>query len=113
MKSVLIGFLVTFFRVFDVPVFWPILLLYWFILFFLTMKRQIRHMIKYKYIPFSFGKKVRACSHRATGQPVQRKAAGAGRAGAVYGFLSAQPRLCSAEAPFIWPAAMPATAYTG
>ncbi|GAX76245.1 hypothetical protein CEUSTIGMA_g3689.t1 [Chlamydomonas eustigma] len=57
MKSILVGFLMTFFSVFDVPVFWPILLLYWFILFFVTMKRQIMHMIKHKYIPFSFGKK--------------------------------------------------------
>jgi hypothetical protein len=48
----------TFFSVFDVPVFWPILLLYWFMLFFVTMKRQIRHMIKYRYIPFTLGKKV-------------------------------------------------------
>lgn len=30
-----------------------------FILFFVTMKRQIMHMIKYKYLPFSMGKKVR------------------------------------------------------
>ncbi|KAH9615746.1 hypothetical protein KSS87_023519 [Heliosperma pusillum] len=43
--------------VFDVPVFWPILLFYWFVLFMLTMRRQIHHMIKYKYVPFSFGKK--------------------------------------------------------
>ncbi|PNW75909.1 hypothetical protein CHLRE_12g555350v5 [Chlamydomonas reinhardtii] len=57
-KSVLIGTAMTFFSVFDVPVFWPILLLYWFVLFFVTMKRQIRHMIKYRYVPFSFGKKV-------------------------------------------------------
>jgi hypothetical protein len=48
----------TFFSVFDVPVFWPILLLYWFILFGVTMKRQIAHMIKYKYVPFTWGKKV-------------------------------------------------------
>jgi hypothetical protein len=38
-------------------VFWPILLLYWLVLFFVTMKRQIQHMIKYRYIPFSLGKK--------------------------------------------------------
>ena len=44
---------------FDVPVFWPILLMYFLVLFFVTMKRQIKHMIKYRYIPFSFGKKVR------------------------------------------------------
>jgi hypothetical protein len=56
-KSFFIGFIMTFFSVFDVPVFWPILLLYWFILFFVTMKRQIRHMIKHKYIPFTLGKK--------------------------------------------------------
>ena len=55
-KSFAIGLAMTFFPVFDVPVFWPILLMYWFILFFVTMKRQIKHMIKYKYIPFSFGK---------------------------------------------------------
>ncbi|KAM7510412.1 hypothetical protein LguiB_009287 [Lonicera macranthoides] len=43
-------------RIFDVPVFWPILLFYWIVLFALTMRRQISHMIKYKYVPFSFGK---------------------------------------------------------
>jgi hypothetical protein len=43
-------------RSFNIPVFWPILLMYFFALFFLTMKRQIKHMIKYKYVPFSFGK---------------------------------------------------------
>ncbi|KAE8703746.1 Protein RER1 [Hibiscus syriacus] len=51
-----IGFVMTFYRVFDVPVCWPVLLFYWFTLFILTMKRQISHMIKYKYVPFSFGK---------------------------------------------------------
>ena len=29
-----------------------------FVLFFVTMKRQILHMIKHRYVPFSFGKKV-------------------------------------------------------
>lgn len=57
-KSVLIGLVMTFFTFFDVPVFWPILLMYWCILFVVTMKRQIKHMIKYRYIPFSWGKKV-------------------------------------------------------
>eukprot|EP00270_Netrium_digitus_P020013 TRINITY_DN8078_c0_g1_i2.p1 TRINITY_DN8078_c0_g1~~TRINITY_DN8078_c0_g1_i2.p1 ORF type:complete len:215 (-),score=35.35 TRINITY_DN8078_c0_g1_i2:195-839(-) len=55
-KAIFIALFMTLFPVFDVPVFWPILLLYWVTLFVLTMKRQIRHMIKYKYIPFSFGK---------------------------------------------------------
>eukprot|EP00877_Chromochloris_zofingiensis_P002218 jgi/Chrzof1/11998/Cz06g17170.t1 len=57
-KSLLVAIGLTFFRVFDVPVFWPILLLYWLLLFTVTMKRQIKHMIKYKYLPFSLGKKV-------------------------------------------------------
>ncbi|KAG2487585.1 hypothetical protein HYH03_013864 [Edaphochlamys debaryana] len=57
LKSILFGTALTFFSVFDVPVFWPILLLYWFVLFFVTMKRQIRHMIKHRYVPFSLGKK--------------------------------------------------------
>ena len=48
----------------------PILLLYWFILFFVTMKRQIAHMVKYRYLPFSSGKRVRV-SRRAAG-PVPR-----------------------------------------
>jgi hypothetical protein len=55
-KAFCIAFVMTFFSVFDVPVFWPILLCYWVVLFVLTMRRQISHMIKYKYIPFSLGK---------------------------------------------------------
>ncbi|RVW57266.1 Protein RER1A [Vitis vinifera] len=57
-KAFCIAFVMTFFSVFDVPVFWPILLFYWMVLFTLTMRRQIMHMIKYKYVPFSFGKQV-------------------------------------------------------
>ena len=41
---------------FDLPVFWPILLMYFILLFFLTMKQQILHMLKHRYVPFSFGK---------------------------------------------------------
>ncbi|KAJ8770669.1 hypothetical protein K2173_021316 [Erythroxylum novogranatense] len=55
-KAFCIAFVMTFFDVFDVPVFWPILLFYWGLLFILTMRRQIMHMVKYKYVPFSIGK---------------------------------------------------------
>ncbi|KAI5075535.1 hypothetical protein GOP47_0009611 [Adiantum capillus-veneris] len=55
-KAFCVAFLMTFFSIFDVPVFWPILLLYWIVLFVLTMKRQIRHMIKFRYVPFNMGK---------------------------------------------------------
>lgn len=57
-KAFCIAFVVTFFRIFDVPVFWPILLFYWVLLFTLTMKKQIMHMVKHRYVPFSFGKRV-------------------------------------------------------
>eukprot|EP00894_Picocystis_sp_ML_P001186 jgi/Pico_ML_1/51703/g273.t1 len=56
-RSFIIAFFMTFLSIFDVPVFWPILLMYWLLLFAATMKRQIKHMIKYRYIPFSFGKR--------------------------------------------------------
>ncbi|KAL1343815.1 hypothetical protein AAHE18_08G004800 [Arachis hypogaea] len=56
-KAVCYAFLMTFISVLDVPVFWPILLCYWIVLFILTMKRQIMHMIKYKYVPFNLHKK--------------------------------------------------------
>ncbi|KAK2463135.1 hypothetical protein APHAL10511_004790 [Amanita phalloides] len=46
-------------EVFDVPVYWPILVVYFFVLFALTMRRQIQHMIKYKYVPFDIGRKAR------------------------------------------------------
>ncbi|KAJ7553306.1 hypothetical protein O6H91_06G091900 [Diphasiastrum complanatum] len=55
-KAFCVCFFMTFFSIFDVPVFWPILLVYWAVLFTLTMKRQVKHMIKYRYVPFSLGK---------------------------------------------------------
>jgi hypothetical protein len=55
--AVSVAFVFTFFGLFNVPVFWPILLIYFIILFFLTMRKQIRHMRTHNYIPFSFGKK--------------------------------------------------------
>ncbi|KAJ6805384.1 putative protein RER1A [Iris pallida] len=55
-KAFLVAFVMTFFSIFDVPVFWPILVFYWIVLFVLTMRRQIMHMIKYRYVPFNIGK---------------------------------------------------------
>ncbi|KAI0724688.1 retrieval of early ER protein Rer1 [Fomitopsis betulina] len=62
-RASLIALFCTFSEAFDVPVYWPILVIYFFILFTLTMRRQIQHMIKYKYIPFDFGRKVRYGNH--------------------------------------------------
>lgn len=71
-KAFCIAFVMTFSSAFDVPVFWPILLFYWLVLFILTMRKQITHMIKYKYVPFSFGKQYggkRASTTDSTGLP--------------------------------------------
>lgn len=57
MVAVIIAFTMTFFNLFNIPVFWPILLIYFITLFALTMRRQIQHMIKYRYLPCSRGKK--------------------------------------------------------
>ncbi|CAE6465372.1 unnamed protein product [Rhizoctonia solani] len=56
-RATVFAILATLFEAFDVPVYWPILVIYFFILFGITMKRQIRHMIKYKYVPFDIGRK--------------------------------------------------------
>jgi Rer1 family len=53
-RGVLIAFCMTFFGLFDVPVFWPILLVYFLVLFFLTMKRQIKHMIKHRCVAYIY-----------------------------------------------------------
>ncbi|KAJ7039051.1 retrieval of early ER protein Rer1 [Mycena alexandri] len=58
-RATLIGLFCTVSEVFDVPVYWPILVVYFFVLFALTMRRQIQHMIKYKYVPFDIGRKAR------------------------------------------------------
>ncbi|KAK9380434.1 retrieval of early ER protein Rer1 [Kockiozyma suomiensis] len=55
-KATAIAFVCTWFPIFDVPVFWPILLIYFCILFAITMRRQIQHMVKYRYLPFDLGK---------------------------------------------------------
>lgn len=72
-KATVVALSMAFFEVFNIPVFWPILVVYFILLFCLTMKRQIKvrefveivgciwesvfqHMIKYRYLPFSLGK---------------------------------------------------------
>uniref|UniRef100_A0AAY5EYZ5 Protein RER1 n=1 Tax=Electrophorus electricus TaxID=8005 RepID=A0AAY5EYZ5_ELEEL len=57
-KGIVIAMICTFFEAFNVPVFWPILVMYFIMLFCITMKRQIKHMIKYRYLPFTHGKRI-------------------------------------------------------
>ncbi|CUM63251.1 uncharacterized protein PRCAT00000822001 [Priceomyces carsonii] len=55
-RATLISLFLTAWNIFDIPVFWPILLMYFIILFTLTMRKQIQHMMRYNYLPFDFGK---------------------------------------------------------
>ena len=57
MRAVVLSIFATFFRFMDLPVFWPILLFYFVFLFIITMKQQILHMIKHRYVPWSTGNK--------------------------------------------------------
>mmetsp|Transcript_45791 Transcript_45791/g.106366 ORF Transcript_45791/g.106366 Transcript_45791/m.106366 type:complete len:194 (+) Transcript_45791:92-673(+) len=44
------------FKAFDLPVYWPILLMYFVLLVFITMKERIKHMVKHGYLPWKSGK---------------------------------------------------------
>lgn len=52
-----LAFFATFFRVFDVPVFWPLLLFYFIVLFVATMRNQWLDMKRLKYVPWDIGSK--------------------------------------------------------
>ena len=74
-KAIAIGFFCSWFEIFNLPVFWPVLVVYWLILFGLTSKwesgdaftrvlgeansdlvrRQSQHTIKHRYVPFTVG----------------------------------------------------------
>lgn len=47
-RAVGFSFLCSWSEIFNLPVFWPVLVIYWLILVFLTMRRQIQSMIKYR-----------------------------------------------------------------
>uniref|UniRef100_A0A7S1PEA5 Protein RER1 n=1 Tax=Percolomonas cosmopolitus TaxID=63605 RepID=A0A7S1PEA5_9EUKA len=55
-RALLISTLLTLFRIFDIPVFWPILLMYFIVLFVFTMRKQIMHMYKHNYLPWTVNK---------------------------------------------------------
>lgn len=56
-SATLIALFLTLFEIFDLPVFWPILLIYFLVLFACTMRQQIKQMIKYSYVPWDSGKR--------------------------------------------------------
>jgi hypothetical protein len=69
-RATLTAFCMTCSEVFNLPVFWPILVLYFLVLLVVTLRKQIAHMVKHRYMPCSFGKPT-----------YQKKGAGAGGSG--------------------------------
>lgn len=47
-RAILLAFCCCWSEIFNLPVFWPVLVVYWLILVFLTMRKQIQSMIKYR-----------------------------------------------------------------
>jgi hypothetical protein len=55
--AIVVAIYTTFFSIFDLPVFWPVLVIYFIMLFFLTMHRQWLDMKRLKYVPWDIGNK--------------------------------------------------------
>ena len=56
MRAAAGSFVLSWWPAMDIPVYWPILVVYFIGLTIVTMRKQIAHMIKYRYVPFDFGK---------------------------------------------------------
>ena len=57
MASLLLCFFLTLFDYFNFPIMWPLLVFYFMFMTIFLCRYKIEHMIRYKYIPFDFGKK--------------------------------------------------------
>lgn len=57
MTATTICLFLTFFSFLDIPVYWPILVFYFISLTLLTLRKQVEHMVRYRYVPWDFGKK--------------------------------------------------------
>jgi hypothetical protein len=78
-RAIVIAFFASWTEFTNLPVFWPVLVVYWLLLVVLTMRRQIQHMLskctfafelvnyildqnancciaEYRYVPWDFGK---------------------------------------------------------
>lgn len=47
-RAVALSFACSWSEIFNLPVFWPVLVIYWLVLVILTMRKQIQSMIKYR-----------------------------------------------------------------
>ena len=56
-RATLLCMFLTLFEYFNFPIFWPLLVFYFVFMTIFLCRYKIEHMIRYKYIPFDFGKK--------------------------------------------------------
>lgn len=56
MRVTLLCLFLTMFPFLDIPVYWPILVMYLILLFVSQMSVRIRHMLRHHYVPWSSGK---------------------------------------------------------
>jgi hypothetical protein len=55
-RAALLALVATFLPFLDLPVFWPILVIYFLVLLGLTLRRQIALMLRHRYVPYTTGK---------------------------------------------------------
>ena len=55
-KGTLAAFLCTFFDIFNLEIYAPLLIFYFFCIMVLLCRVKIEHMIRYQYVPWNFGK---------------------------------------------------------
>ncbi len=53
-KAVFIATFMTMLPFFNIPVFWPVLVLYFFALLGVTLKDRVAHMLKHRYVPWNW-----------------------------------------------------------
>ena len=56
LKVLLVGYGCTLFGVFDIPVFWPILVMYFLVLFVTLIGGRVQDMVSKKYVPWTTNK---------------------------------------------------------
>lgn len=53
----IVSILLSFIEILNIPVFWPLLVMYFIMVMLVAFKTKIAHMIKYRYVPIDIGKR--------------------------------------------------------
>ena len=55
--ALVVSIILSFFSFLNIPVFWPLLVVYFILVMIVAFKTKIAHMIKYRYVPIDIGKR--------------------------------------------------------